>query len=322
MIGASTPRRDIPPKVSGTPIFVHDLDFDGMLHGRVVRPPSYRRAARGARRGERPGHARRGRGRARRQLPGRDRGARGAGGARAAPRPARGAQWEESAELPDDAIRASCCRSRPRTRSSAKSGDAAAPAARVQHARGGVHAAVHRACRDRPVVRGSELRRRRATRLDAQPGHLPAARAPCAGAGHGRGAIVVIAHVDGAGCYGHNGADDVALDAALLARAVPGRPVRVQWMREDEFTLGAVRPGDGRAPQGRARRRREHRELGRGRVEQRPHLAAEGRRREPGGSMAPGAARSRPHRRPIRGCPAAAAIATRFRSTTFRTSAW
>jgi len=47
---------------------------------------------------------------------------------------------------------------------------------------------------------------------------------------------VVLAHVDGAGCYGHNGADDVALDAALLARAVPGRPVRVQWMREDEFT--------------------------------------------------------------------------------------
>src|SRR6185436_12082463 len=42
-------------------------------------------------------------------------------------------------------------------------------------------------------------------------------------------------HVEGAGCYGHNGADDVALDAALLARAVGGRPVKLQWMREDEF---------------------------------------------------------------------------------------
>jgi nicotinate dehydrogenase subunit B len=41
-------------------------------------------------------------------------------------------------------------------------------------------------------------------------------------------------HAEGAGCYGHNGADDVAGDAALLARALPGRPVRVQWMREDE----------------------------------------------------------------------------------------
>ena len=41
-------------------------------------------------------------------------------------------------------------------------------------------------------------------------------------------------HVEGAGCYGHNGADDAAADAALMARAVPGRPVRVQWMREQE----------------------------------------------------------------------------------------
>ena len=37
------------------------------------------------------------------------------------------------------------------------------------------------------------------------------------------------------GCYGHNGADDVALDAALLAREVPGRPVSIQWSRDDEF---------------------------------------------------------------------------------------
>ena len=42
-------------------------------------------------------------------------------------------------------------------------------------------------------------------------------------------------HTEGSGCYGHNGADDVALDAALLARALPGRPVRLQWMRDDEF---------------------------------------------------------------------------------------
>jgi CO/xanthine dehydrogenase Mo-binding subunit len=41
-------------------------------------------------------------------------------------------------------------------------------------------------------------------------------------------------HVEGAGCYGHNGADDAAADAALAARAVPGIPVRLQWMREQE----------------------------------------------------------------------------------------
>ena len=42
-------------------------------------------------------------------------------------------------------------------------------------------------------------------------------------------------HVQGSGCYGHNGADDAAADAALIATRVPGRPVRVQWMREQEF---------------------------------------------------------------------------------------
>src|ERR1700730_6936713 len=42
-------------------------------------------------------------------------------------------------------------------------------------------------------------------------------------------------HAEGSGCYGHNGADDVSLDAALLARAVAPRPLRLQWMRDDEF---------------------------------------------------------------------------------------
>jgi len=45
---------------------------------------------------------------------------------------------------------------------------------------------------------------------------------------------VRLIHRDGPGCYGHNGADDAALDAALLAQAVPGRPVMLQWTREDE----------------------------------------------------------------------------------------
>ena len=47
-------------------------------------------------------------------------------------------------------------------------------------------------------------------------------------------ADIAIHHTQGPGCYGHNGADDVALDAALMALEVPGRPVKVQWMREDE----------------------------------------------------------------------------------------
>jgi CO/xanthine dehydrogenase Mo-binding subunit len=43
-----------------------------------------------------------------------------------------------------------------------------------------------------------------------------------------------LIHVEGSGCYGHNGADDAAADAALLAHALPGKPIRVQWMREQE----------------------------------------------------------------------------------------
>jgi len=46
-------------------------------------------------------------------------------------------------------------------------------------------------------------------------------------------AAVRIVYLDGAGCYGMNGHDDAAADAALLSKAV-GRPVRVQWMRADE----------------------------------------------------------------------------------------
>jgi CO/xanthine dehydrogenase Mo-binding subunit len=42
-------------------------------------------------------------------------------------------------------------------------------------------------------------------------------------------------HVQGPGCYGHNGADDAALDAALIAREIPGHCIRVQWRREEEF---------------------------------------------------------------------------------------
>jgi nicotinate dehydrogenase subunit B len=47
---------------------------------------------------------------------------------------------------------------------------------------------------------------------------------------------ITVEHMEGAGCYGHNAADDVALDAVLLAKAAAGRPVRVQWSRQDEMS--------------------------------------------------------------------------------------
>ncbi len=42
-------------------------------------------------------------------------------------------------------------------------------------------------------------------------------------------------HQQASGCYGHNGADDAACDAAMIAMAVPNRPIRLQWSRHDEF---------------------------------------------------------------------------------------
>ena len=68
---------------------------------------------------------------------------------------------------------------------------------------------------------------------------------------------IVVAHRQGAGCYGHNGADDAAADAALVARALPGKTILLQWCRQDEHKfepygpamrveLGANLDGDGR----------------------------------------------------------------------------
>jgi nicotinate dehydrogenase subunit B len=44
---------------------------------------------------------------------------------------------------------------------------------------------------------------------------------------------VRLIYLEGAGCYGMNGHEDAAADAAIVSRAV-GRPVRVQWSRQDE----------------------------------------------------------------------------------------
>jgi len=53
---------------------------------------------------------------------------------------------------------------------------------------------------------------------------------------------VSVEHVENAGCYGHNAADDAAFDAVLLARSVPGRPVLLRWTRPDELTWGPLSP--------------------------------------------------------------------------------
>ena len=53
-------------------------------------------------------------------------------------------------------------------------------------------------------------------------------------------ARIKVFHRQGAGCYGHNSADDAAFDAAFVATRVPNRMVRVQWTRADEFTAAPM----------------------------------------------------------------------------------
>ena len=104
--------------------------------------------------------------------------------------------------------------------------------------------ALSRARVDRTVVRArAATSRRRLTIWSHTQGshHLRNQIARALGVA---AADVDVIHTDGAGCYGHNGADDVALDAALLARAC-GRPVLVQWTREDELASSPCGIGDG-----------------------------------------------------------------------------
>ena len=99
-----------------------------------------------------------------------------------------------------------------------------------------LHAPVHRARLDGAVLRDRAVDWRRQA---ARSGRTARASTACAPTSRSRWALppesIVVQHVEGAGCYGHNGADDVAFDAVLLARAAGGRPVRLQWSREDEL---------------------------------------------------------------------------------------
>ena len=50
-----------------------------------------------------------------------------------------------------------------------------------------------------------------------------------------------LVYCEGSGCYGRNGHEDATADAALLATLV-GKPVRVQWMRDDETARAPKSP--------------------------------------------------------------------------------
>jgi CO/xanthine dehydrogenase Mo-binding subunit len=231
VIGKPMHRVDIPAKVTGAPIYVQDLRLSGMVHARVVRPPSYgaRLIAIDSGRVQ--------------KLPGvlqivrngnylavvAEREYQSVVAMRAL---AQSAKWEERSTLPPPGDVYSYFQRLP-TQDYVDLGGAAdiaiGPGALTSTYRRPyqMHASIGPSCavglaKDGIVTVWSHtqgvypLRDAIAELLKA-----PAER-------------VRVIHMEGSGCYGHNGADDAGADAALIANAFPGRPVRVQWMREDE----------------------------------------------------------------------------------------
>jgi nicotinate dehydrogenase subunit B len=233
-VGKSIPRRDIPKKFTGGAAYVQDVRLPNMLFGRVVRPPS-------------PGaqlmavdEA------AARKLPGvvavvRD----GSFLAVAAEREeqairarealAKSARWGETMSLPptgEALYRELMSSPAPgETVLEKTSPSAPAPAKTLEalytrpfqcHASIGPSSAV------------AQWEGQKLTVWTHSQGVFPL-RADLAKVFGLKPGDIRCIHAEGSGCYGHNGADDVALDAALLARATGGRPVKLQWMREDEF---------------------------------------------------------------------------------------
>ena len=232
LVGKPIARFDIPAKVTGGAAYVQDLRFPGMLHGRVVRPPRY-----GSKLESLDDIAVK-------NMPGvvavvRDGSFLGvvaareeqAIKARAALRNA--AKFAPGPELPDPARVFDVIRSLPSKDSTiaVKSGSPVT-GARTFEALYTKPYMSHGSIG--PSCALAEFKDGKMTVWTHSQGVFPL-RAELAKTLNMPAAAIRCVHTEGAGCYGHNGADDVAADAALLARAVPGRPVRLQWMRDDEF---------------------------------------------------------------------------------------
>jgi len=229
--GRSAPRLDIPDKVAGRPRFLHDLVLPGMLYGRVIRPPAPAASLAGL--GDPP-------------LPDgvvtvRDGSFLGvvAPADRSALVSARAvaaaARWDVTASLPDERDLKGFLLAAPAQVVTVDERHDAAAAGSVTRTLEAeftrpfiAHASMAPSC---AIARWDAAQ---VTVWSHSQGVFALRAAIAAGLGLDPGQVTVN-HVEGAGAYGHNGADDAALDAVLLARAVPGRPVRVLWAREDEL---------------------------------------------------------------------------------------
>ncbi len=232
IVGKSIPRFDIPAKVTGGAAYVQDIRLPGMVHGRVVRPPRYGATL------ESVDEA------AAKAVPGviavvRDGSFLGVVAEReeqaikARTALAGSAKWKGGPELPDPA----------RIHEHIKSLQSKDDVIGVKQAPVPAGARTLEATYTKPYLAHAsigpsaalaEFKDGKLTVWTHSQGVFPL-RAELVQALKMQPGDVRCVHTEGSGCYGHNGADDVALDAALLARGVPGRPVRLQWMRDDEF---------------------------------------------------------------------------------------
>ena len=232
-IGKSVPRIDIPDKVTGTQIFIQDLRPDGMLHGRVLRQPAYGAtlaALDAGDVGKRPGIVKIVRDGsfigiiAEREEQAID----AIEALRQAARwtlPSDGPSsqtiydWLVAQKSQDKIIKDS---SNPAAAAAAATVEAVYKRPYQMHASIGPSTALATLGDDGTMIvqTHSQTVFETAAAIADMLG-LDKAKVRCQ-------------HVQGSGCYGHNGADDAAADAALLARAAPGKPVRIQWSRNDE----------------------------------------------------------------------------------------
>lgn len=235
--GTSVARIDLPDKVFGAARYVHDLRLPGMLQARMVRPPARRAVLTALRDGPLPGDARVVRdGSFLAVLASTEWDAEAA-----ATRVAARADWAAEDTLPDQARLAEWLR------------EAAARGERsevLRHGEPGPAARTLRRSFFRPYLAHASIAPSCAVaRWDGEtvtvwthsqgPYNL---RADLAKALRCAPDQVLVRHMEGAGCYGHNGADDVALDAVLAARAVPGIPVRMLWSRAEELGWSPFSP--------------------------------------------------------------------------------
>ena len=237
LIGQSMQRRDIPPKVTGGVAYVQDIRLPGMLFGRVVRPPSPHAKLLSvdvAKVKRMPGVVavvRDGSFLAVATLREEQ-----AIAAREALR--NSAKWEEKGDLPPPGEALFAHMKQQRLGDSIVSQKTDAPAAatgakvvEAQYTKPFMaHASIGPSCAIGQFKDGK-------MHLWSHTQGVFPLRNDLAKMLRMSEADIVVTHHEGSGCYGQNGADDVTADTALLSRApeLKGRPVKLQWMREDEF---------------------------------------------------------------------------------------